>query len=151
MEIQCQIIFIKHRFWKIHELETLGTRQRILQKLTGECSCARKHLVAFWHFHTFVCKSFPANQLWTAIKNSLQEKNTGKCVGGSKHDWMLSGTATSLQLFFLKILCLVPKVSNSWIVQTQSFIKIIWHWFSIQTQLFQDTFAYPSRWLLKPW
>ena len=29
------------------ELETLGTRQRILQKLAEECSCARKHLVAF--------------------------------------------------------------------------------------------------------
>ena len=32
MEIRCQIIFIKLRFWTIHELETFGTRKRILQK-----------------------------------------------------------------------------------------------------------------------
>ena len=32
MEIRCQIIFIKHRFWKIHELETFRTRKRILRK-----------------------------------------------------------------------------------------------------------------------
>ena len=30
MEIQCQIIFIKLRFRKIHEFKTLGTRKRIL-------------------------------------------------------------------------------------------------------------------------
>ena len=32
MEIRCQIIVIKHRFRKIHELETFGTRKRILRK-----------------------------------------------------------------------------------------------------------------------
>ena len=37
---------------------------------------------------------------------------TDKCMESSKHDWTLSGTATSLQ-FFLKLLFLVPKVSNS--------------------------------------
>ena len=31
--------------------------------------------------------------------NSSREKNTGKCMENSKHDWMLSGTATSLQVF----------------------------------------------------
>ena len=31
-------------------------------------------------------------------KNSSREKNTGKCMESSKHDWMLSGTATSLQI-----------------------------------------------------
>ena len=30
MEIQCQLIFVKLRFRKIHELRTLETRQRIL-------------------------------------------------------------------------------------------------------------------------
>ena len=30
------------------------------------------------------------------------EKNTGNCMKSSKHYWMLSGTATSLQFFFLK-------------------------------------------------
>ena len=44
-------------------------------------------------------------------KNSSREKNTGKCMESSKHDWTLSGTATFLQIFF-KILLLVPKVSN---------------------------------------
>ena len=47
MEIRCQNIFIKHRLCKIHELETFGTLQRILQKITEECGCARKHLVGF--------------------------------------------------------------------------------------------------------
>ena len=37
---------------------------------------------------------------------------TDKCMEISKRGWTLSGTATSLQ-FFLKILFLVPKVSNS--------------------------------------
>ena len=37
----------------------------------------------------------------TATKNSSREKNTGKCMESSKHDWMLSGTAISLQFFFL--------------------------------------------------
>ena len=38
----------------------------------------------------------------TAAKNSSREKNTDKCMESSKHDWTLSGTATSLQIFFLK-------------------------------------------------
>ena len=49
-----------------------------------------------------------ANQPWTAINNSSREENTGKCMESSKHDWTLSGTATSLQILFL-----VPNVSNS--------------------------------------
>ena len=39
--------------------------------------------------------------------------------------------------FVLKILFLVPKVSNSWIFQKRCFMKIIWHRISIQTLLFQ--------------
>ena len=39
--------------------------------------------------------------------------------------------------FFLKILFLVPKVSNSWIFQKRCFMKIIWHRIFIQTLLFQ--------------
>ena len=111
MEIQCQIIFIKHRFWKIHELEILyrlyiGTLQRILQKISEECSRARTHLVAFRQFHTFVCI---ANQPWTAVKNSSREKNYRKMNGSSKHDWTLSGTATSLHFFPLKSFSLCQK------------------------------------------
>ena len=102
------------------------------KKLEG-CSCARKRSVVFWTFHTFVCI---ANQPWTTTKNSSREKNTGKCMESSKHDWTLSGTATSLQ-FFLKILFLGPKVSHSWIFQKRCFMKIIWHRISIQTLLFQ--------------
>ena len=54
----------------------------------------------------------------------------------SKHDWTLSGTATSSN-FFLKIVFLVPKVSNSCIFQKQCFLKVIWHRISLQTLLFQ--------------
>ena len=54
----------------------------------------------------------------------------------SKHDWTLSGKASSLH-FFLKIVYLVPKVSNSSIFQKRCFMKIIWHRISKQTLLFQ--------------
>ena len=49
-EIRCQIIFIKLRrirFRKIHELETLGTKKRILRTKFERCSFAREHLVVF--------------------------------------------------------------------------------------------------------
>ena len=62
---------------------------------------------------------------------------TDKCMESSKHDWTLSGTATTLQLFFPKILFLVPNVFSSWIFQKWCFMKIIWHRISIQTLLFQ--------------
>ena len=39
------------------------------------------------------------NQPRTATKNSSREKNKGKCMESSKHNWKLSGTATSLQFF----------------------------------------------------
>ena len=39
--------------------------------------------------------------------------------------------------FFLKILFLVLKVSNSWIFQKRCFMKVIWHMISIQTLLSQ--------------
>ena len=39
--------------------------------------------------------------------------------------------------FLLKFLFLVPKVSNSWIFQKRSFMKIIWHRISIQTLYFK--------------
>ena len=47
MEIRCQIIFIKHRFWKINELETLGTMQRILQKITEDAAVLESIYVRF--------------------------------------------------------------------------------------------------------
>ena len=40
-------------------------------------------------------------------------------------------------IFFLKILFLVTKVSNSWIFQKRCFMRIIWYRISIQTPLFQ--------------
>ena len=93
-----------------------------------------------------------ANQPWTATKNSLREKKYREMYGKFEtQQWTLSGTATSLQFFLIKILFLVPKVSNSWIFQKQCFMKIIWHRISIQTLLFQDVFAYLSKWHWKPW
>ena len=71
MEIWCQIILIKHHFWKIHELETFGTRKRIFGKKLEGCSCARKYPVVFWTFHTSVWR---ANQPWIATENSSREK-----------------------------------------------------------------------------
>ena len=133
MEIRCQIIFIKHRFWTIHELETFGTRKRILRTKLEGCSCDRKRPVVFWTFHTFVCI---ANQPWAATKNSSREKVQGNV-------WKVQNTTGRFlsQLhpsnFVLKILFLVPKVSNSWIFQKRCFMKIIWHRISIQTLLFQ--------------
>ena len=147
MEIRCQIIFIKHRFWKIHQLVTLGTMQRILQKITEEWSCARKHLVAFWYFHTFVCI---ANQPWTATKNSSREKIKGM-LGQFKTRLDAFWYSYIPPYFFLKILFVVPKVSNWWIFQKRCFMKLIWHRISIQTLLFQDVFAYSSKWRRKPW
>ena len=129
MEIRCQIIFIKHRFWKIRELETFGTRKRNLEG----CSCDRKRPVVFWTFHTFFCI---ANQPWTTTKNSSREIIQGNV-------WKVQNTTGRFlaQLhpsnFFLKILLLVPKVSNSRIFQKRCFKKIIWHRISIQTLLFQ--------------
>ena len=46
-------------------------------------------------------------------KNSSQEKINREVCTKFKHDWTLSGTASALQFFFLKILFPVPKVSNS--------------------------------------
>ena len=133
MEIRCQIIFIKHRFWKIHELETFGTRKIILGKKLEGCSCPRKRPVVFWTFHTFPCIFSRELRLvavhgWFAIETDV---------------WKVQNTAGRFlaQLhpsnFFLKILFLVPKVFNSWIFQKQCFMKIIWHRISIQTLLFQ--------------
>ena len=134
MEIRCQIIFIKHRFWKIHELETFGIRKMILRKKLEGCSSVRKRPVVFWTFHTFPCIFFPRT---ISSSSSRLVRYTDKCMENSKHDWTLCDTATSLHFFFLKILFLVPKVSNSWIFQKRCFIKIIQHRISIQTLLFQ--------------
>ena len=133
MEIRCQIIFLKNRFCKIHELETFGTRKRILRKKLEGYSCNRKCPVVFWTFHTFVCI---ANQPWAAAKNSSREKIRGNV-------WKVQNTTERFlsqrhpSKFVLKILFLVPKVSNSWIFQKRCFMKIIWHRISIQTLLFQ--------------
>ena len=133
MEIQCHIIFLKHRFWKIHELKTFGTRKRTLRKKLEGCSCDRKHPVVFWTFHTSPCifsreLFLVAVHGWFAIQTNVWkvQNTTGR---------FLSQLHPSN--FVLKILFLVPKVSNSGIFQKRCFMKIIWHWISIQTLLFQ--------------
>ena len=133
MEIRCQIILIRHRFWKIYELETFGTRKRILrQKLEG-CSWCQKTPSRALNFPCISLYFFP---LTIFRSSSRLVRFTDKCMESSKYDWTLSDTATSLQ-FFLKILFLVPKVSNSWIFRKRCFMKITWHRISIQTLLFQ--------------
>ena len=47
MEIRCEITFIKHRFSEIYELETFGSRKRILRKKMEGYSCAKKRPVVF--------------------------------------------------------------------------------------------------------
>ena len=133
MEIRCQRIFIKHRFWKIYELETFGTRKRILRTKFEGCSCDRKRPVVFWTIHTFPCIFFRELFLvaalgWFAIQTNVWkvQNTTGR---------FLSQLHPSN--FVLKILFLVPKVSNRWIFQKRCFMKIIWHRISIQTLLFQ--------------
>ena len=51
--------------------------------------------------------------------------------------------------FFLKILFLVPKVSNSWIFQKRCFMELIWHRISIQTLLFQTCYFSEAMFLWK--
>ena len=63
-------------------------------------------------FELFIHLSVKRTSRELLLKIVCGEKNTGECMESSKHDWTLSGTATSLQ-FFLKILFLMPKVSNS--------------------------------------
>ena len=133
MEIRCQIIFIKHRFWKIHELETFGTRKRILRTNLEGCRCDRKRSVVFWTFHTF--PRIFSRELFLAAAHGWFAIQTNV--------WKVQNTTGHflLQLypsnFLLKILFLVPNVSNSWILQKRFFKKIIWHRISIQTLLFQ--------------
>ena len=148
MEIRCQIIYIKHRFWKNHELETFGTRKRILRKKIAGMWLCQKVWVVFWTFHTFPCIFSPR----TIFGNSSRlVRYIDKCMEMSKHDCMLSSQQLQSSVIFCKILCIVPKVSNSWIFQKWCFMKIIWHQSYIQTLLFQDMFAYSSKWRQKPW
>ena len=128
MEIRCQIMFIKHRFCKIHELETFGNRKRIEKKLEG-CSCPRKGPVVFWIF-------LPR----TIFRSSSRlVRYTDKCMESSKHHCMLSGTATSLQFFSLKSFSffLFQKFPIHEFFRSDCFMKITWHRISIQTLLFQ--------------
>ena len=133
MEIRCKIIFIKNRVWKIHELETFGTRKRSFRKKMEGCSCARKRPVVFWTFHTFHCIFFP----WTIFSSSHG------CFALQTNVWKVQNTTGRFlaQLhpsnFFPKLLFLVPKISNSWIFQKWCFMRIIWHRIFIQTLLFQ--------------
>ena len=84
MEIRCQIIFIKPRFWKIHELETFGTRKRILRTKLEGCSCDRKRPVVFWIFHTFPC-IFSRELFLVAAHGSFAiQTNVWKVPGGAR-------------------------------------------------------------------
>ena len=135
MEIRCQIIFIKHRFWKIHELETLSTSKRILRKKFGEMFLCQKASSRVLNF-PYIC---------------LYSELLLKIVRGKKYRQMYGKFKTRLDAFwhsyippnfFLKILLLVLKVSNSWIFQKRCFMKIIWHRISIQTLLFQTCLSH---------
>ena len=133
MGIRCQINFIKHRFWKIHELETFCTSKRILRTKLEGCSRERKRPVVFWTFHTFPWifsreLFLVAAHGWFAIQTNVWkvQNTTGR---------FLSQLHPSN--FVLKVLFLVPKVSNSWIFLKRCFMKVIWHRISIQTLLFQ--------------
>ena len=141
MGIWCQIIFMKLRFWKINELETLGTRQGILQKKKLGNVAVLESIQSRFEFSIHLSvMSFPRTSR-EYIENVWKVQNTTGRFLAPLHP----------SNFVRKILCLVPKVSNSWIVQKRSFMTIIWHRISIQTLLFQDAFAYPSKWRRKPW
>ena len=47
--------FHKTSLLKNSWIETFGPRKRSFRKKLEGCSCARKHLVVFWTFHTFPC------------------------------------------------------------------------------------------------
>ena len=136
MEIRCQIIFIKHRFWKIHELETFGTRKRILGTKLEGYRCDRKRPVVFWTFHFYF--HFPcifSRELFLAAAHGWFVIQTNVWKVQNTTGRFLSQLHPSN--FVLKILFLVPKVSNSWMFEKRCFMKIIWHRISIQTLLFQ--------------
>ena len=139
MEIRCQIIFIKHRFWKTHELETFSTSKRILRKKIWRDVAVPESVQRFElsiHLSVFFSRKLflVAVHGWFAIQTNI---------------WKIQNTTGRFlaQLhpsnFFLKILLLVLKVSNSWIFQKRCFMKVIWHWISIQTLLFQT--CLPTR------
>ena len=150
MENQCQIILIKLCVWTIHELETFGTRQRILRKKSWRDVAVPESIQSCFepptHFPVFFsCKLFLiAVHSWFAGKDL--QTNVWKCQNATR--CFLAQLHSPVN--FCKILYLVPKVSNSWIFQKRCFMKIIWHRISIQTLLFQDVFAYQSRWLPNP-
>ena len=134
MEIRCQINFIKLCLWKFHELETLGTRQRTLQEKFEECSCARRHPVAFWILSIHLSANFFSRQ--PLSRELLREK-----IQGNVWKFQITTGRFLAQLhrsnFVVKILFLVPTVSDSRIFQKQSFMKIIWHRISIRKLYFK--------------
>ena len=98
------------------------------------CSCAIKRPVVIWIFHTFPC-IFSRKGL--RFSGSRGKTNTDKCMDKIQNatGYFLAQLHSSICSW--KILCLVPKVSNSWIFQKWSFMKIIWHWISLQTLYFK--------------
>ena len=84
----------------------------------------------------FSCELFlAAVHGWFAIQTNVwKSQNATRCFLAQLHS----------SVIFCKILCIVPKVSNSWILQKRCFMIFI------QTLLFQDVFAYSSKWRRKP-
>ena len=86
--------FHKTSLLKIHELETFGTKKIIIfkkKKLEG-CICqkASSRVLNFPYISLYF---FPR----TIFRSSSRlVRYTDKCMEISKHDWTLSGTATSL-------------------------------------------------------
>ena len=95
MEIRCQITFIRHRFRKIHELETFSTRKRILGKQNWRDVTVPESVQSC--FELSIHLSVKRTSCELPLKIVRGKKNTGKCMENSKHNWTLSGTATSLQ------------------------------------------------------
>ena len=149
MEIWCHwIIFIKHRFWKIHELETFGTRKRILSKnKLEECSYARKRPVVFWNFHTFF--SFFSRELflvavhgWFAIQINVWkvQNTTGRFLSQLRTSIFFSSnpfpSAKSFQFMtFSEAMFYENYLTSDF--HTNTVISIL--------------FAYSSKWRRKPW
>ena len=146
MAIRCQTIFIKHRFRKIHELETFGTRKRILRTKLEGCSCDRKRPVVFGTFLIFVCI---ANQPWTSAKNNSREKIQGNV-------WKVqNATGRFLSQLHPSIFFSLNPFPSAKSFQFMNFPEAIVYKNYLTSDFHTNTvisslFAYPSKWCRKP-
>ena len=125
MEIRCQIILVKHRFWKIHELETFGTRKRILRTKLEGCSCDKKRSVVFWK----ICSRFRK----ACCRKSVSHRVREKWAKVSHQLGFLSRKRENSFTTWCKCECIVPYsfpvLSNSQL--PISLFSIYWSTFSI--------------------